>query len=371
MQLNRSSRSAVSSRGWAFGLALAAPLLCALAAPAGADGSLTMRGAYFKERATRVIQPMLDGVFSAGDHGTVDAHLLVDAITSASASSGAADEPFTERRYEAGGGYLHELTLGKLRGDFRISSEPDYTSLFGSLGAELAFAEDNTIVGLGLGGGHDEVSNAGAQGPFSMAVEGSLDTYLGTVSVSQLLSPDLVVSGGYDVSHLRGFQQNPYRFVVVDTQPMPERHPDTRTRHALAGTGKWFLDATKTTAIASYRFYADSWGILAHTPEVRVVQSITDLIEVGARYRFHKQSAADFYSRAYAADDDYVSDDEKISAFTTHTIEGRLAMFGEVLGFSGLLGEARGELILQYVDQNNRFGNAFAAQAALTLPFSY
>jgi hypothetical protein len=42
--------------------------------------------------------------------GVVDAHLLVDAITSASASSGAAAaQPFTERRYEGGGGYTHEI----------------------------------------------------------------------------------------------------------------------------------------------------------------------------------------------------------------------------------------------------------------------
>jgi Protein of unknown function (DUF3570) len=369
VQLNRHFlRSSLASLTIATGLGAGLG-----AARADGNGTLTMRGAYYKERSTRVIQPMLDGTFSVGDRGTADAHLLVDAITSASASSGAADEPFTEKRYEGGGGYAHQLPFGKLRGDVRLSSEPDYRSLFGGLGAELAFAEDNTIVGLGLGGGHDEVSNAGAQGPFSAVVEGSLDTFLATASVSQLVSPDVVVSAGYDVSHLRGFQQNPYRFVVVNTLPMPEHHPETRTRHALAATGKWFLPESKTTAIGSYRFYADSWGVLAHTPEVRVIQPLGELVEVAARYRFHQQSAADFYQRAYdmADDETYLSDDEKLSAFTTHTIEGRLAMLGELLGFTGTLGEARGELLIQYIQQNNRFGDAIAAQVALTLPFSY
>lgn len=352
--------------------ALAAVALVALGPlPASADGTLTMRGAYYKERATRVVQPMLDGTFSAGDHGTADAHLLVDAITSASASSGAADEPFTERRYEGGGGYAHELPWGKLRGDLRVSREPDYFSVFGGAGAELAFAEKNTIVGLSAGAGHDDVSNAGAQGPFSVEIEDTLTTVLAATSVSQLLSPELVVSAGYDLSYLDGFQQNPYRFVVINTTPMAERHPETRTRHALAGTGKLYLPETHTTVIGSYRFYADSWGVIAHTPEVRALQELGDVAELAVRYRFHHQDAADFYKTVYAQDERYLSDDEKLSAFTTHTLETRFAMLGEALGFGGVLGESRGEVLVQYIVQNNRFGNAVAAQVALTIPFTY
>src|SRR5688572_32236706 len=84
-------------------------LVCA--GTAHADGTLSMRGVYYKERSTRVMQPMLDGMFEVGSRGLLNTHLLVDAITSASASSGAAEaEPFTERRYEAGAGYAHELS---------------------------------------------------------------------------------------------------------------------------------------------------------------------------------------------------------------------------------------------------------------------
>src|SRR4051794_28664683 len=86
-----------------------AAIALAVAAPAYADGTLAVRGVYYKERATRVMQPMLDGMFDVGTHGIATGHFLVDAITSASASSGAASAAFTERRYEAGLGYAHEL----------------------------------------------------------------------------------------------------------------------------------------------------------------------------------------------------------------------------------------------------------------------
>lgn len=376
MQLASSRGVATPRRGLssarALTLSLAAAALVAAAAPARADGSLTMRGAYYKERATRVVQPMLDGTFSVGDHGTADAHLLVDAITSASSSSGAADDtPFTERRYEGGGGYAHELPWGKLRGDVRVSSEPDYFSLFGGGGVELPFAEKNTTVGLSAGLGRDRVTNAGAQGPFSVEIKDDLTTLLGAVSVSQLLTPELVVSAGYDLSYLDGYQQNPYRFVSVDGTPFAERHPETRTRHALAATAKWYLPQTRTTAIGLYRFYADSWGVRAHTPELRILQDVGDTIELGLRYRFHVQSAADFYQAAYLQEQRYLTDDEKLSDFTGNTVEGRFALLGEALGFTGLLGEARGEISIQYINQNNRFGDAIAAQLALTLPIVY
>ncbi len=340
--------------------------------PAAADGELTLRGAYYKERSTRVVQPMLDGTFQVGDHGTASGHVLVDAITSASASSGAADTAFTESRYEAGAGYAHELSWGALRGDARISEEPDYSSLYAGLAAEVALAEDNTVLGLGGGAGTDKVTNAGAQGPFSQLIEGTLRTLLSSASVAQVLSPNALISAGYDLVHLRGFQQNPYRTVLADGQLIAERHPETRTRHALAASGKLYSPALATTLIATYRFYTDSWGVLAHTPEARLIKVVgSEEIEASLRYRFHWQRRADFIKRSYQPTDDYFSDDEKLVSFTSHTLEAKLAVLGEVLGLDGRLGQSRGELLLQYVDQNNRFGNAISAQVALTIPFTY
>src|SRR5204863_2376134 len=95
---------------------VAGAILVIASAPARADGELTLRGVYYKERSTRVEQPMLDGRFDVGDSGEVDAHALVDAITSASAASGAADTSFSERRYEVGAGYTHTL------GDYKLNA---------------------------------------------------------------------------------------------------------------------------------------------------------------------------------------------------------------------------------------------------------
>ena len=130
---------------------LSAKLVVALVAigsvhsTSSADGTLTMRGVYYKERSTRVVQPMLDGMFEVGLRGLFTGHLLVDAITSASASSGAAAAAaFTERRFEGGAGYAQEfdgpedsiLDVFRLGASTRVSREPDYRSLYATV---LAF----------------------------------------------------------------------------------------------------------------------------------------------------------------------------------------------------------------------------------------
>ena len=368
------------------------------------DGTLSMRGVYYKERATRVMQPMLDGTFDAGDHGLVTGHLLVDAITSASSSSGADNaQAFTERRYEAGLGYTHTLDVPALLGgdikdllrlgaESKYSKESDYRSLYAGARSEAELFQKNTTVGIGGGLSLDTVSAAAAQGPGMIQLacepgdalsECDLKTYGLYLSAAQIASRDAVIGISYDLAKLSGYQSNPYRQAIAGNQFVPEHHPTERLRQAWAASARYFIGRTETTLVAGYRYYRDDWKIRAHTPELRAVQLVDDNIEASVRYRFHTQTAAFFYRERYddvmgiceggstAAEDCFASDDVKLSKFTSHTMEAKLGMLGEVFGLSGMWAGARFEAMLQYVVQHNRFGNAIIAHAALTLPFDY
>jgi hypothetical protein len=341
------------------------------AGTAAADGEVTVRGAYYKEASTRVQQPMVDALFEVGEAGTLRAHALVDAITSASVASGADQAPFSELRYEFGAGYTHELERIRLDGSTRFSYEPDYTSLFGGARGEVELAEKNFVIGFGGSLGHDWVSNAGAQNPLAPPITGTLTTALGSLSVSQLISPEAVASLTYDLAYLDGFQQNPYRTAITDIGLVPERHPETRLRHAIAGSARYYIKPTRTTAIAAYRFYTDDWGVQAHTPEVRAVQEAGQGIELGLRYRYYTQNAADFYAERYMGTEAFLTDDPKLSAFRSHTFEGKVGVLGGVFGLPGRWQDARFDVLLAYVDTDSDFRNAIVAQAALTLPFAY
>ncbi|MDX2087831.1 MAG: DUF3570 domain-containing protein [Kofleriaceae bacterium] len=366
-------------------LAVAAVVLTAAASPAAADGTLSMRGVYYKERATRVMQPMLDGVFDVGRGGVVNAHFLVDAITSASASSGADNAmPFTENRVEGGAGYTHDFRLFRAGAQLRYSSESDYTSLFAGVRAEMDLAQKNATLSAGFGVASDEISAASAQGPaiptlacspLESARRCELSTKIGFVGASQILSRHAVIGVTYDIAKLDGYQSNPYRTALADDGIAPERHPTERLRQAIAASLRFYVPRTKTTVIGAYRYYHDSWDVDAHTPEVRIVQQVGDSADAGFRYRYHTQDGAYFYRERYPTTDaamfPFVSDDVKLSEFTDHTFEAKLGVLGETFGMSGRWAGARFEGILTYVAQYNRFGNAVIAHAALTVPLSY
>ena len=356
------------------------------ATPARGDGTLTARGVYYKERATRVMQPMLDAMFDAGTHGVATGHFLVDAITSASASSGAADAtPFTERRYEAGLGYAHELGVFTVAGDAKYSKESDYKSWYLGARAQAELGQKNTVIGFGGGVSFDTVSAAAAQGPSMPTLRCDaadpadtscpLRVYSLFGSASQIVSRNAVIGVSVDVSTLHGFQSNPYRQAIVGEALVPERHPTERTREAFAVSARYYIAPTDTTLIGAYRYYRDSWQVHAHTPELRIVQQAGYDIDASVSYRYYTQDGAYFYHARYPPDDaamtQYVSDDVKLSDFTGHTFEAKFGILGEAFELGGRWAGARFEGILEYVIQHNRFGNAVIAHVALTLPFDY
>jgi Protein of unknown function (DUF3570) len=331
---------------------------------AHADGEVTAGAMYYKEEATRVTQPMIDATLDVGERGTADAHFLIDAISSASAGA------FDETRYQAGGAYRHQLARLRLGGQVRFSTEPDYRSLYGAVEGDTELLDKNLTLSLTLGVGHDDINNSGL-GALAPRVEGTLDTLLASVGVSQLLGEHGSLSLTYDLSRLDGLQHNLYRRVVVNGTSLAENHPDLRTRHALAGTLKWFFPSMTTTVIGQYRFYADDWGLHAHTPEVRVLKDVGDWVTVGLRYRHHRQDAADFYQARYSVAQELLSADAKLSAFDGHLLGGRLEVSGGALGLTGRLEQTRGELVGEYVIQHNAFGNALVTYAYLVFPFEY
>ncbi len=374
-------------------LGLAVVSLLAAAGAARADGSVTLRTVYYKETATRVEQPMLDSMFDVGTHGLLTAHLLVDAITSASAGSGAANAAaFTEHRYEGAAGYLHQLDHLRLGGDFKYSTESDYRSVYFGGRAELDLAQKNLVLAGGGGVSLDRVSAAAAQGPSMPTINcrpnesGSasdhcgLHVFSGFVSASQIVSRHGLVAVTYDIARLDGYQANPYRLVVTNTGFAPETHPDERLRQDVAVSARYYLPATETTLIGAYRFYFDNWDVHAHTPELRIVQQAGANVDASLRLRYYRQSKSFFFADRYDSTDPAMNnpafkgnltDDPKMSAFTGQTVEAKLGVLGDAFGAGGTWAGARFEGILEYVIQNNRFGNALVAQFAITLPFAY
>lgn len=355
-------------------------LLLGSTATAHADGWVSLRGAWYKERSTRVIQPMLDAQVETSDEGVLDAHVLVDSITSASSASGAPPTaPFNELRYEGGVGYMHRVLPALRVGGFaKTSDENDYTANFVMLRAELELNDKNTVLSFGEGRGFDAIDNGVSVdmgGPGTPVIEKQLASGLTSISVTQVLTPRLLVFVVNDFMDLHGYQANVYRLVPGGDVPVAERVPELRLRNATSVGARWFIGATDTTLSASYRFYIDDWGIVGHTPEARVSQEVVRGLDVRLRYRFHTQTGADFYQDAYTKDQledltQYVVNDEKLGPLTTHMFGGQIIAALSLLGVEGPKGDWRFEAQVDRLLQDTEFGNAWEAHVALVVPFA-
>jgi hypothetical protein len=352
-------------------LAAAAVTLCLCAVLSGrAHGQsvLSMRGGYYKERSTRVTQPMFDAQLQVTTDDRIDVHGLVDSITSASPAAGSATQ-FTERRYEAGVGYTRSLGALRLGGSFRHSRESDYFSSYGAFRAELDLAQKNTTLALTVGRGFDTITDGVSGG----GREEELQVGLTSLSLTQVLGARLVGFTTIDVADLHGYQANIYRRVLGGDLPAPERVPDFRLRGAVLVGVRAFVPATATTLFGSYRLYGDDWGIVAQTLEARVNEELTPGLDLRLRYRFHVQGAADFYQDVYSRaqlENPAVSitEDQKLSAFSTHTVGVQVGAALGLVGVSGRLGQARLEAGAERVVQDNAFGNAWVAQLGVVVP---
>jgi uncharacterized protein DUF3570 len=365
-------------------LAALATLLATLLAsslPARADGFVAVRGAYYKERSTRVEQPMVDGAFDVGPRDRLAGHLLVDSITSASSATGAGGAEFTERRYEGALDVTHELPGRlKLGVEGRYSTESDYFSTWLGAHGELSLFEQTTIFRLLVGHSFDTITNGIAVDTGAIGtphIQESLDTTLFSLGVTQVLTPRMLAQLTYDLALLEGYQANLYRIVRGGTQPVPERVPDERLRHAVAVAWRYFVPETKTTLALSYRLYLDDWGIVAHTPEARVIQSFLDgRLDVRARFRFYTQVAADFYQPVYTQAElmdptVWVTADAKLGSYETVTLGGQISMALSAIGWKGAGSDTRLDLVVERVWQDTAFGDAWIGQLGLVVPFGY
>lgn len=372
---------------------------------ARAEDRVSVRGVYFREASTRVIEPMVLLTKDLPEGFDVAGHYLLDAVTSASVAQGAVqDVVFTEHRHQAGlaAGRTFATRHGNTRvgGGFRYSREPDYRS--GSLGVSVMQEvwQRTGTVAFNFAHSKDRFSNERA-----MVTNGLLDVWFGSLAYTQVLSPLAIAQVVYELSFLDGFQANPY----LRTFGARPRVPDKRFRHVLGFKFARYLPAANLGVQAHYRFYYDRgalwgaggdpngdydnpWGLLAHTAEGRVYWTFLDDFELRLSYRFHWQGSANFWcnldpTRGGSTDCYEVrfgpgggfdparnlhSADVKYGSLRTHVPQVRLAWdlhWFRRVPLLRVFAPGTAEVSYGYFIQSSRYGNAHLAQVGYTLPF--
>lgn len=295
----------------------------------------------------------------------------VDAITAASRpvrSAADSKQSFLKERQELTGSIAWAPRGRSVRGagSYYVSRESDY--LAQQVSGEVSRAWNAGMTGLGLrtSYGYDRIHpDTHLDGDPALHTRTSLDV---TATCTQTFSPTLQGEVGVELTAVSGFQSNPYRQVYVAGTKLPERHPDARLRRAVFGqVDRWF--STRASGSIGVRYYNDDWGVNAGTFDARFNQYVGDHFVVRYRYRYHTQTAAEFYRDLYsdpAAAQGFRTGDYKLQDFDSNLfgIKVSVPFEGWVSWTDGLVLDLKYE---RYFDSNS-----FAAhvlEAGFSWPF--
>ena len=257
-----------------------------------------------------------------GDSFSVSGNYYVDSVTSASIDVITTASPYNEERteYSASMDYLRDnVTISTA---YTQSEENDFKAKSLHLGISQEIFGGLTTVTLGYSRGWDTV---GRLGDPAFAEDVDRENY--RISVSQILTKNLLMELGVETITDEGFLNNPYRQVrYLSTSPRgydyeEEVYPNTRTSNSLALRAKYYLPY-RAALHGEYRFFTDTWGIDANTFEIGYTHPFRDNWIFDFKVRSYKQNSADFYNDLFPFQgaQNFLARDKELSTFSSLSI---------------------------------------------------
>lgn len=317
------SRTSAAAASFALALLLAAPSLDAGILPEDRADALYHS---YDGGGVEVTGPSI--LVRKGDNkrfsGSVNYY--VDSISSASIDVITQGSPYNEQRtqWSASLDYLHADTI--MTAGYSYSDESDYKADTYNFTISQSMFGELTTVAIGYSRGYDDVYDN-----FDPTFKNTADHQNYQVSLSQILTKNLLLSLNYDAVTDEGYLSNPYRHVLVLNDPndpsaganfnTPESYPDTHTSNAVSANFLYYLPYRASLRFG-YRFYTDDWDITAHTVDFSYTHPLRDrwLFDVG--FRYYQQTHADFYADLFDRPDqqNFMARDKELSEFKDYSV---------------------------------------------------
>jgi hypothetical protein len=148
----------------------------------------------------------------------------------------------------------------------------------------------------------------------------SRNSFSADLSYSQIINKRLQIMFLAGAIYQKGYLSLPFhRIYFNDGAKGIERLPDNRLKIPLGIRANYFL-GDNIIFRAFYRYYQDSWGLKANTVSLETVYKITPFLSVTPFYRYHKQSAIDYFApyKEHLSSEEFYSSNYDLSAFDAH-----------------------------------------------------
>lgn len=241
----------------------------------------------------------LDGVSGASQAGPVIRAMAQNKV------------PLTESpEFRLGTNVAFGLTSGphRLVPEISYSNESDYRSYAFALNYTYEFNQKSTTLNLGWSHAYDEV----LANPFTFLTSSSIkNTDNLIIGGTQLLGPGTVLGANVTLGYAHGYLNDPYRAVVFQESTIDpdnrvvlsgEQRPSTRFSQAMLLSLTQSVPKLDASVEGTYRFYHDSYGIVANTVSLAWFQKFGKGLMVSPSVRYYHQSAADFYGIQFPGD---------------------------------------------------------------------
>jgi hypothetical protein len=278
-----------------------------------------------------------------GNSLSLSASYYEDLISSASIDVKLSASPYKEQRKQWTGGfdYLHDKTT--YSAGIINSKEPDYQANTTYYSVSQAMFGDLTTLTLSYKRGWDRIERD-IKDPTGQIINDptfhrQADHRGYTLSLSQILTRNLIANFNYEVLTDQGYLQNPYRKILV-LDPFSGKgydladqvYPNTRTSNAASIDLKYYLPY-RAALDGQYRFFSDTWGIVAHTVTLGYTQPLWKHWVFDGSVRYYRQNAANFFADSYPRPDfaNFMARDRELAAFQSYTVGA-----GVTYQFSGI-----------------------------------
>ena len=153
------------------------------------------------------------------------------------------------------------------------------------------------------------------------------NTTTGSVGFTQVLTPTTVANVNYGITvdgggarqHVE--QRPPGQRGARRGAPARRRARATRWSFAASQWLPW-----NGALRLYYRFYADDWGIVAHSMEGQLMQRLSPELYIGGYYRFHTQTGANFFTTLAPSTGPLRVADSDLAPLESQTIGGKVVL---------------------------------------------
>lgn len=141
------------------------------------------------------------------------------------------------------------------------------------------------------------------------------------LSFAQILNQRLQMAIMVEPSYQQGLLATKYQRVYFNNgTAKPENLPEQRKKLPLSIRATYFA-GDRLVVRSYYRFYADDWGLKAHTLSVEPVLKISPALSISPFYRFYTQNAIDHFAgyKEQMPTSEFFTSDYDLSKLTSHS----------------------------------------------------